>query len=119
MRRAYWQGDWRFNTQPPEGGCLYIYLWLAVCTCFNTQPPEGGCCTPNFVPLTDNVSTHSRPKAAAALMSGFFGVYMVSTHSRPKAAAAHKDKQAMSQVVSTHSRPKAAALLVWTVGRGF
>ena len=37
--------------------------------------------------IASGVSTHSRPKAAAALMSGFLGVYMVSTHSRPKAAA--------------------------------
>ena len=31
-----------FNSQPPEGGWIGIWVrfWLAVC--FNSQPPEGG-----------------------------------------------------------------------------
>ena len=33
-----------FNTQPPEGGCMRRGAWIAIC---------------------QNVSTHSRPKAAA------------------------------------------------------
>ena len=38
------------------------------------------------------VSTHSRPKAAAARAGGRQGVADVSTHSRPKAAANHHSK---------------------------
>ena len=34
------------------------------------------------------VSTHSRPKAAAAYLGAFSFINSVSTHSRPKAAAA-------------------------------
>ena len=48
------------------------------------------------------VSTHSRPKAAALY---------VSTHSRPKAAAFVSSIQKTRSSVSTHSRPKAAAIL--------
>ena len=33
----------RFNTQPPEGGCILRLVFQVVGTCFNTQPPEGGC----------------------------------------------------------------------------
>ena len=32
----------RFNTQPPEGGWLDIYIITQMPTRFNTQPPEGG-----------------------------------------------------------------------------
>ena len=36
-------------------------------TCsFNSQPPEGGCVKVAVVVVTTAVSTHSRPKAAAA-----------------------------------------------------
>ena len=55
---------------------------------FNTQPPEGGCIMPPPIRGANyEVSTHSRPKAAA--QNGFTvdGVSTVSTHSRPKAAA--------------------------------
>ena len=101
--------------------------------CFNTQPPEGGCIfTRVGVAGNHAVSTHSRPKAAAHLL-----VYIkstdkaVSTHSRPKAAAVcpcrsnHSctsfntqppeggckgaKKHRCRVEVSTHSRPKAAA----------
>ena len=33
--------------------------------CFNTQPPEGGCFFRRALGLFSEVSTHSRPKAAA------------------------------------------------------
>ena len=31
-----------FNTQPPEGGWIIIYLLIGSDDSFNTQPPEGG-----------------------------------------------------------------------------
>ena len=31
-----------FNTQPPEGGWLYLSQSICRLFCFNTQPPEGG-----------------------------------------------------------------------------
>ena len=34
----------RFNTQPPEGGCFFIFAQIFEFDGFNTQPPEGGCC---------------------------------------------------------------------------
>ena len=40
---------------------------------------------------------------------GSFGKYIVSTHSRPKAAAGLISLKEKFNAVSTHSRPKAAA----------
>ena len=76
-----------FNTQPPEGGCLThnidssmeaLFQHTAarrrlpdvqIIFCnrprFNTQPPEGGCLRINGGTNGIDVSTHSRPKAAA------------------------------------------------------
>ena len=121
-----------FNTQPPEGGCSRAAKAARQTTGFNTQPPEGGCFQPprKNVPA-GQVSTHSRPKAAAKTLQMTHASADVSTHSRPKAAAsedhypdswrgsfntqppeggclsAHYEKQ--HTIVSTHSRPKAAA----------
>ena len=58
-----------FNTQPPEGGWLYITMLL-------------------FYLLF--VSTHSRPKAAGTTASEMTRQWIVSTHSRPKAAGTAK-----------------------------
>ena len=78
--------DEGFNTQPPEGGWLYVLL---------------NC--PVFI-----VSTHSRPKAAGRQCFYPVRLHGVSTHSRPKAAGAKKMEEATGDYVSTHSRPKAA-----------
>ena len=82
----------------------------------------------------NDVSTHSRPKAAAFVAANFACVEVVSTHSRPKAAASTPKDKVVSDImfqhtaarrrlldtvgvpmlmliVSTHSRPKAAALI--------
>ena len=145
-----------FNTQPPEGGCLYIFLmphygYLCFNTqppegggaqirssqschgCFNTQPPEGGCIKCFWVNVIFVVvSTHSRPKAAAKILTAMAEDRLVSTHSRPKAAAPNARlyvalglcfntqppeggcsssvlNSPLTSIVSTHSRPKAAA----------
>ena len=56
-----------FNTQPPEGGCKVGITALPGLFCFNTQPPEGGCLMEALIFLDNEVSTHSRPKAATEL----------------------------------------------------
>ena len=54
---------------------------------FNTQPPEGGWPREDAIfYLGNDVSTHSRPKAAGHEPAVGYYAYMVSTHSRPKAA---------------------------------
>ena len=69
-----------------------------------------------LIPLSLNfeddvaVSTHSRPKAAAAVQEMAFYVTLVSTHSRPKAADIANYADKFKTKVSTHSRPKAAGL---------
>ena len=57
------------------------------CGCFNTQPPEGGCLPKLLGAFKTEVSTHSRPKAAAPISVISKDSIAVSTHSRPKAAA--------------------------------
>ena len=54
-----------FNTQPPEGGCSAFVNSKLKSSGFNTQPPEGGCGGPGRARQHTDVSTHSRPKAAA------------------------------------------------------
>ena len=64
----------------------------------------------HYVRIYFVVSTHSRPKAAAAFKISSEYLPVVSTHSRPKAAAPCKTSfKSASEIVSTHSRPKAAA----------
>ena len=98
-----------FNTQPPEGGWLFLIgLFLFQC-CFNTQPPEGG-----WLGLDESlsclllVSTHSRLKAAGIRGRWIRLLWLVSTHSRLKAAGAPVAKAESPYSVSTHSRLKAA-----------
>ena len=56
------------------------------------------------------VSTHNRPKAAAAKADSGLAEAMVSTHNRPKAAAVYYAPNMEEVAVSTHNRPKAAAI---------
>ena len=103
--------------------------------CFNTQPPEGGCAVMSNIFATTRLPFQHT--AARRRLPGFFfethQIIWVSTHSRPKAAAAasltrHRPpmfqhtaarrrlpasvvRSRLSTSVSTHSRPKAAA---WT-----
>ena len=46
---------------------MFLRIWLS----FNTQPPEGGWANlPATPPEVDQVSTHSRPKAAGVETTG-------------------------------------------------
>ena len=53
---------------------------------FNTQPPEGGCVEKMKSVLFFVVSIHSRPKAAVSALAKGSSNKRVSIHSRPKAA---------------------------------
>ena len=55
-----------FNTQPPEGGCMWLYV---------------------TIPSVFAVSTHSHPKVAAHYSVLISFLTSVSTHSHPKVAA--------------------------------
>ena len=78
----------RFNTQPPEGGCL----WQTV------QEPE-----------LPKVSTLSHPKVAARRQGGLQLGTLVSTLSHPKVAAGKYSQKNPLYSVSTLSHPKVAA----------
>ena len=88
VHRFYVKDVRGFNTQPPEGGCVRLARCCRLRAGFNTQPPEGGCVGPQAqVLMLRDVSTHSRPKAAAEIDRPAARIIVVSTHSRPKAAA--------------------------------
>ena len=53
-----------FNTQPPEGGWQHALEHNEYLKSFNTQPPEGGWLRSGGIFPAQEVSTHSRPKAA-------------------------------------------------------
>ena len=56
-----------FNTQPPEGGWYVKLMALILLASFNTQPPEGGWFAKLSKSSLNDVSTHSRPKAAGSV----------------------------------------------------
>ena len=102
----------RFNSQPPEGGWVKALKDQGreqVST--HSRPKAAGA---DVRGVTDGVtvSTHSRPKAAGTVGEAVEIAETVSTHSRPKAAGGIADKARLFAAVSTHSRPKAAGLLV-------
>ena len=123
-----------FNTQPPEGGCRQKTLFFCPNgQSFNTQPPEGGCYAEQHLNVTTiEVSTHSRPKAAAwyshnkrQLLAGFntqppeggclaydaaFKELYPFQHTAARRRLRFMADYGMQIFdVSTHSRPKAAA----------
>ena len=99
----------RFNTQPPEGGCMSFFVvivfylvfqhtaarrrlpaatqgFLHYIACFNTQPPEGGCAaTQGFLHYIACFNTQP-PEGGCRGAVGSPKTPVVSTHSRPKAA---------------------------------
>ena len=56
-----------FNSQPPEGGWQLYRRKNPDQNCFNSQPPEGGWDSQVASMRSNDVSTHSRPKAAGWL----------------------------------------------------
>ena len=77
-----------FNTQPPEGGCIFVHIRLRGIIQFqHTAARRRLQRRKRQLELIRTVSTHSRPKAAAQTWKFASPVVMVSTHSRPKAAA--------------------------------
>ena len=78
--------EYCFNTQPPEGGWKYKEKIKTEYFSFNTQPPEGGWQVIAELLIPEEVSTHSRPKAADLPEDERAAKVRVSTHSRPKAA---------------------------------
>ena len=77
---------------------------------FNTQPPEGGCSRRARFLFFAPVSTHSRPKAAAAYKGRFSNSYHCFNTQPPEGGCIlTKDGIFTATFVSTHSRPKAAA----------
>ena len=75
-----------FNTQPPKGGWISKFFSGFAHESFNTQPPKGGWSKIYPCILVDDVSTHSRLKAAGFHFVIIRASQKVSTHSRLKAA---------------------------------
>ena len=60
----HWLYSVSFNSQPPEGGWRQRVAGLQRPNSFNSQPPEGGWMAAKRAKKREQVSTHSRPKAA-------------------------------------------------------
>ena len=120
-----------FNTQPPEGGCVFGCVQPFVMVGFNTQPPEGGWFrilikaaqsvrfqhTAARRRLGNHAGCERRSNACFNTQppeGGWASAWLmtwslqVSTHSRPKAAGLGAVSLLCLDTVSTHSRPKAA-----------
>ena len=72
-----------FNTQPPEGGCLFTLRGKrAFHFCFNTQPPEGGCQNhPNQHVLTRGFNT--QPPEGGCVRATLFVRQFISFNTQP------------------------------------
>ena len=120
-----------FNTQPPEGGCARRRNRVHTSHRFNTQPPEGGCEARVWAWGRGEVSTHSRPKAAAREQLRAYAEVLFQHTAARRRLPLLRDRESMPcwfqhtaarrrllrlrsltepiDPVSTHSRPKAAA----------
>ena len=84
---AHRHRPYRFNTQPPEGGCFGLSCPSSCTICFNTQPPEGGC-------VGAQTATHAGRSFNTQPLKGSWDAgigkvfqSLVSTQSHPKVAA--------------------------------
>ena len=75
-----------FNTQPPEGGCLHTSCFNLYILFQHTAARRRLIPANRTISKPQDVSTHSRPKAAGAQLFKVGTLHTVSTHSRPKAA---------------------------------
>ena len=79
---------------------------------FNTQPREGGCYSKNALKLFQLLFQHTAARRRLRRTNPLCRkTDQVSTHSRAKAAALSVRSQSTARLVSTHSRAKAAARL--------
>ena len=78
---------------------------------FNTQPPEGGCDPDMLESIALTVSTHSRPKAAGCYIEGYILTFRFQHTAARRRLLGLFFFASDNLQVSTHSRPKAAA---WT-----
>ena len=122
----------RFNTQPPEGGCLWQTVQEPELPKVSTlSHPKVAAAKTHCIAAGIIVSTLSHPKVAALIVGDMAGKVMfqhsatrrwlpdaqgnykpgnfVSTLSHPKVAADVREIMAMRRDVSTHSHPKVAA----------
>ena len=76
----------RFNTQPPEGGCICVYFPSRDNGSFNTQPPEGGCRIKAALRICRTRFNTQPPEGGCRWRDWHYRRWSVSTHSRPKAA---------------------------------
>ena len=76
-----------FNTQPPEGGWFFWFVFISTHYSFNTQPPEGGW----------------------FFFTSLLFLFDLFQHTAARRRLGHSDRQyRLDHTVSTHSRPKAA-----------
>ena len=98
-----------FNTQPPEGGCV-CGLPVRRVGVFQHTAARRRLQDAKFDDKNDDVFQHTAARRRLLLLQHKVATGSdVSTHSRPKAAAFCTEGVVLQVKVSTHSRPKAAA----------
>ena len=75
--------------------------------CFNTQPPEGGCLQKAWLFRLINLEFQHTAARRRLLQPDlvFWTIFDVSTHSRPKAAAAIKNAECLSVTCCFNTQP--------------
>ena len=96
-----------FNTQPPEGGWVVIDGRMSIYEVSTHSRPKAAAVQNQYALVELIVSTHSRPKAAVN-QGGFSGVYFVFQHTAARRRLIRRLAANPAHLVSTHSRPKAA-----------
>ena len=94
----------------PKAAAATPLTLVARITGFNTQPPEGGCIFRRHATVDDVLFQHTAARRRLHFQTASIASSAsVSTHSRPKAAAFEIHQKAFRNDVSTHSHPKVAA----------
>ena len=108
-----------FNTQPPEGGWLRISSISFCVSMFQHTAARrrlGNKCVKKL--LGNNVSTHSRPKAAGKRVCLHTRQSKMFQHTAARRRLGNMNRELEAKnFVSTHSRPKAAGYRCYTITR--
>ena len=98
----------RFNTQPPEGGCLVFYLVSSYLMVSTHSRLKAAVSRESMGKCRADVSTHSRLKAAEIRACRCKAMASFNTQP-PEGGWDFRRLFALFGIVSTHSRLKAAA----------
>ncbi len=101
--------DFRFNTQPPEGGWTRLHRRNVGLCSFNTQPPEGGWESENCNRCILVCFNTQPPEGGWSRIMTYYNSMLKFQHTAARRRLVQRIKLNIRKFqVSTHSRPKAA-----------